>query len=834
MADAGWRSRALARAAGGGAGAPLRAGAGKGALAVGADADMVLLDRARRRVEREDLLDRHRLSPFVGRTLRGRVVRTLLRGATIARDGRRRRAPRPRAAPRRDGGGVNVASLHASVALAWLADGRRVAEGLLVATDGSSPLAPGASMLVDGDGAIEGSVSGGCVESAVAQEAMALLAGAGGARLRRYGILPPSFAGTAGLTCGGTVEILVHAVAGPDADATAAALRARVDGRPAALATVVDGPLAGARLALVDGAVVGSLTGRSCRSPRDAGAPRGIAAAGAPAEPGGAPVGPAAVALLQHSLARDLHGMLAQGRGGIRHYGADGATMGREVRVFVAVDAPPPRLAIVGATDFSAALAPLARALGWTVSICDARAAFARADRFARAADVVVAAPGPWVADQRLGPGDALLVFSHDPKHDEPALVAALAGEAGFIGALGSRRTAADRALRLRAAGASNQQLRRLHSPCGLDIGARTPEEQRSVLAEIIAFRAGRPGTPLRRTAAPIPPALRPQRPGPSGPGLQPRQVLRRVDVVRPPEAVAGHEPDAGGGVAQQLAGAGVAAQGGHAPEGRGLQHGRVTRHAVVGGAHGVGPAGIAGGHHARDRRAVEQRLVAEHDHDGRRAARGRGLDTGAQGGAEALAPRRAHHHRAAAPLDVRRHRVGPGAEDDDDVLHPAGGQCRQRPRQQRPSAKRHGRLGHRSAEACRRPPARRRPRRSPVPHVASHAATSFASVPLSARRSRSVSGSSSRASLSRWSSTARSTTASPWSVSDTRTPRRSSGSGERATRPAASSLSSRLVMPPVDMSQAAGKRAGRGGAARRRGVVWPGRRTSPPPAHGR
>jgi xanthine dehydrogenase accessory factor len=402
---------------------------------------------------------------------------------------------------------MNVASLHASVALAWLGDGRRVAEGLLVATDGSSPLAPGASMLVDGDGAIEGSVSGGCVESAVAQEAMALLGGDGAARLRRYGI-SDELAGTVGLTCGGTVEILVHAVAGADADATAAALRARADGRPAALATVVDGPLAGARMALVDGAVVGSLTGRSRPSSvRDAAAPRDLAAAGAPADPGAAPLDADAVALLQHSLARDLHGMLAQGRGGMRRYGADGATLGREVRVFVAVDAPPPRLAIVGATDFSAALAPIARALGWAVSICDPRSAFARADRFARAADVVVAPPGPWVADQRLGPTDALLVFSHDPKHDEPAILAALAGEAGFIGALGSRRTATDRAARLRAAGATEEQLRRLHSPCGLDVGARTPEETAvSVLAEMIAFRAGRPGTPLRETAAPIHP----------------------------------------------------------------------------------------------------------------------------------------------------------------------------------------------------------------------------------------------------------------------------------------------------------------------------------------
>jgi xanthine dehydrogenase accessory factor len=371
---------------------------------------------------------------------------------------------------------MNVATLHAQVGLDWLRDGRRVAEGLLVATDGSSPLTPGASMLVDGDGAIEGSVSGGCVESAVAQEAMALLAGDGAPRLRRYGI-SDDLAGQVGLTCGGTIEVLVQAIGGAGAEATAAVFEARAAGRPSALATVVDGELAGARLALVGGEVTGRI-----------------------APPGGsAAVAPEAVALLEHSLARDLHGMLAQGRSGLRRYGADGSTLGGEIRVFVAVDAPAPRLAIVGATDFSAALAPMARALGWAVTICDARSAFARADRFARAADVIVGPPGPWVAAQHLGPTDALLVFSHDPKHDEPAILSALAGDAGFIGALGSRRTADDRLVRLRAAGAGDEQLRRLHSPCGLDIGARTPEETAiSVLAEILAVRAGRPGGRLK------------------------------------------------------------------------------------------------------------------------------------------------------------------------------------------------------------------------------------------------------------------------------------------------------------------------------------------------
>jgi xanthine dehydrogenase accessory factor len=355
---------------------------------------------------------------------------------------------------------VSVAALHDEVARAWLGDGRPVAEGLLVAVDGSSPLEAGATMLVDAHGAIEGSVSGGCVESAVAQEAMALLATPDRRpRLRRYGI-SDALAGDVGLTCGGTVEILVHAIADP------APALAFLEAATGALATVVDGPDAGAQLALADGALTG--------------------------------------AELHPNIVRDLRGAA---RSGIRRYGADGSTLGAGVRVFFAVRAPRPRLAIVGATDFSAALAPLAQALGWDVAICDARPAFARADRFARAADVTVAPPGPWVSAAGLGPSDALLVFSHDPKHDEPALLAGLASGAGFVGALGSRRTDADRRVRLRAAGATDAQLARLHSPCGLDIGARTPDETAlSVLAEIVAARTGRPGAPLRETSQPIHP----------------------------------------------------------------------------------------------------------------------------------------------------------------------------------------------------------------------------------------------------------------------------------------------------------------------------------------
>lgn len=363
---------------------------------------------------------------------------------------------------------MSVAALHEDVARAWLREGRAVAEALLISAEGSSPLEPGATMLVDGDGAIEGSVSGGCVESAVAQEAMALLAAGPGhegprARVRRYGI-SDELAGEAGMTCGGTVEILIHVLEDPGATL------AFLDAPEASLATIVDGPDAGARVAVLgDGAVAGADAAR-----------------------------------LHPNMLRDLRGAA---KSGIRRYGEDGTTLGTATRVFFSVRAPRPRLLVVGATDFSAALAPLARAVGWEVTICDARPAFARADRFARAAGVEVAPPGPFVAAAQLGPGDALLVFSHDPKHDEPALLAALQGDAGFIGALGSRRTDADRRARLRAAGATDAQLARLHSPCGLDIGARTPDETAlSVLAELVAARTGRPGSPLRETTEPIHP----------------------------------------------------------------------------------------------------------------------------------------------------------------------------------------------------------------------------------------------------------------------------------------------------------------------------------------
>jgi len=362
--------------------------------------------------------------------------------------------------------------VNAAVATAWLRDGRRVVSALLVEVEGSAPLPAGAGMLIDASGAIEGSITGGCVEAAVVHEAEAVLAG-GPPRVAVYGI-SDELAGTAGLACGGTVHVFVHELSGAAAAAELAALAAVVDGRPAAVATMLDGPTAGAKLALVDGEAVGSLRGP---------------------------------ALLDRSAAREAAGLLDHGVTALCRFGADGAVLGADLRVHVRSHASPSRMVIVGAIDFSAALAALASEVGYAVTICDPRERFLASPRFAAAAEVVVGWPDGVLAERRLGPRDAILVFSHDPKIDEPALVAALATDAGYVGALGSRRTTADRHERLRAAGIEEAALARVHAPCGLDIGGRTPEEVAiSVLAEIVAERSGRAGEPLRATTGSIRP----------------------------------------------------------------------------------------------------------------------------------------------------------------------------------------------------------------------------------------------------------------------------------------------------------------------------------------
>ena len=360
-------------------------------------------------------------------------------------------------------------------AIAWLAEERRVVQALLVEVEGSAPLPVGAMMVIDDQGNIEGSITGGCVEGAVVTEAEDLLADTGSApvpaKLLRYGI-SDELAGTVGLMCGGIVHILVYELTGEAAEVERAVLEAHAEGRPAAVATLIDGNTAGSRLAVIGDTLLGSLHDTD---------------------------------LLDRNVAREAQGLLEEGKTTLRRFGSDGATLGDDIRVHIRAYALPPQMWIIGAIDFSAALAPFAAQIGYEVTITDARDRFARSRRFSAAASVKIGWPQEVMADVELGPRDAVLVFTHDPKFDEPALIAALKTNAGYIGALGSRQTTADRAERLKRAGVGEADLARVHAPCGLDIGSRTAEETAvSVLAEIIAARAERAGSPLRQTSGPI------------------------------------------------------------------------------------------------------------------------------------------------------------------------------------------------------------------------------------------------------------------------------------------------------------------------------------------
>ena len=224
--------------------------------------------------------------------------------------------------------------------------------------------------------------------------------------------------------------------------------------------------------------------------------------------PGRTPVGSLGNADLDRVVVRDALGELAAGTTVVRHYGEHGEARETVVAVFVESFAPPPQMLVFGAVDFTAALVRVAKVLGYRVTVCDAREVFATRARFPQADEVVVDWPDRLL--RRLGGGltarDAVCVLTHDAKFDVPALVAALATDVGYIGAMGSRRTHAERIARLEEAGVDAASLFRIRAPIGLDIGARTPEETAvSICSEIIAQRTGRhDARPLSDTEGPI------------------------------------------------------------------------------------------------------------------------------------------------------------------------------------------------------------------------------------------------------------------------------------------------------------------------------------------
>jgi xanthine dehydrogenase accessory factor len=363
--------------------------------------------------------------------------------------------------------------------LDWWRAGEEVGVGTVVATFRSAPRPPGASMLVGPDETVVGSVSGGCVEGAVYELGKEVV-GSGVPVLTRYGISDDD-AFAVGLTCGGILDVYVEKVSRetfPELEDLAADLEA---GRPVAVATVVEHPdptWLGRRVIVHPDADEMSGT---------IGSPRADAA-----------------------VRDDAIGLLASGANATLTYGPDGERRGEGMRVFVWAFAPKPRMLVFGAIDFAAAVARVGSFLGYHVTVCDARPVFATNTRFPEADEVVLEWPHRYLEKQRdAGALDArtvITVLTHDPKFDVPLLEVALRlPEVAYVGAMGSRRTHEDREARLREAGVTDDELKRLSSPIGLDLGARTPEETAiSVAAEIIAGRWGGSGEPLAALAGRI------------------------------------------------------------------------------------------------------------------------------------------------------------------------------------------------------------------------------------------------------------------------------------------------------------------------------------------
>jgi xanthine dehydrogenase accessory factor len=208
---------------------------------------------------------------------------------------------------------------------------------------------------------------------------------------------------------------------------------------------------------------------------------------------------------LDRAIIEAARGMLEGGRTGTIHFGPRGQRRMEDVAVFIQSFAPPPRMYVFGAIDFASAVARMGKFMGYRVTVCDARPVFATRERFPTADEVVVAWPDEFLKTAPVDKRTVICVLTHDPKFDVPILVEALKTDAGYIGAMGSRRTHNNRTARLKEEGVADEELRRISSPIGLDIGARTPEETAvAIAAEIIALHTGHSGGRLAERSGPI------------------------------------------------------------------------------------------------------------------------------------------------------------------------------------------------------------------------------------------------------------------------------------------------------------------------------------------
>ncbi len=356
---------------------------------------------------------------------------------------------------------------------AWRGDGVGIGRAVVVRTFGSAPRPEGAVLLEASDGRIAGSVSGGCVEGAAAEQ-IEWARRTGKSRVVRYGISDEE-AWDVGLACGGTIDVLIEPELSPLVVEAAEAAARGVGGRAVVTPLPPDSP------------------------PAEFG----------PHEPGeGAPPEPPVVVDEAGRLSRSIDGPTTEGA--IVAAALEALDRGRSTTVEVAgrqffVEAFPlrPRLVVVGAVEVGRTLVRLARELGYETVVVDGRPAFATAERFPDVDRLVVGWPDEVADEIGLGPNDAVAILTHDPKFDEPAIVEALRRGCRYVGAVGSRKTQADRRARLLAAGLTEAELARLRGPIGLDLGGREPAETAlAILAEIVAARRGGSGRPMVEKAA--------------------------------------------------------------------------------------------------------------------------------------------------------------------------------------------------------------------------------------------------------------------------------------------------------------------------------------------
>jgi xanthine dehydrogenase accessory factor len=359
---------------------------------------------------------------------------------------------------------------------AWQASGVGIGRAVVIRTFGSAPRPEGAVMLHADDGRIAGSVSGGCVEGAAAEE-IETARKSGRARVIRYGISDER-AWDVGLACGGTIDVLVE---------------------PSLPGLAVDAAWASHGSDGLGSAVITPLPPDS--PPGEFG----------PHEPGaGAPPDAKLIVTQDGQLSGSLGdpqldaALVVTAMEWLRRGQSRTVELGGQA-LFIEAFPVRPRLVIVGGVEVARSLVRLAAELGFETVVVDGRPAFATPERFPDVDRLIVGWPDDVADEIGLGPNDAVAVLSHDVKFDEPAIIEALRRGCRYVGAVGSRKTQADRRARLLAAGVSHEDLARLHGPVGLDLGGRSPAEMAlAILAEIVAERYGGTGSPLVEKAATI------------------------------------------------------------------------------------------------------------------------------------------------------------------------------------------------------------------------------------------------------------------------------------------------------------------------------------------